>query len=344
MSAVQSQRRTERDTRLLFFIVASALTTLMIGLRYRVGGDWGTYQGMYNEIQLLSFTAAMNITDPGYGALNWLAGQFDLGVVFANLTCAILFTGGVARLAWRQPNPGLAMLVAVPYLIIVVAMGYTRQAAAIGIICFAIAYASERHLFRLVATIGIAAMFHKTAILLLPIVLLPIFRRNILSGIVGGIIFIILFLYLLQDSSDRLITNYVQSNYDSQGAFIRISMNLLAAGLFLYFRRGIEITSFQMSYWVTCSYLSFLSVAAVFLASASSGIDRISLYLIPLQMITYSRLPILLSSGRNQNISAFIFVVIYAFLVQFVWLNYADNSVSWVPYRVFLQSTDISIN
>lgn len=36
-------------------------------------------------------------------------------------------------------NPLLAILVAVPNLIIVVAMGYTRQAAAIGLICFAVA-------------------------------------------------------------------------------------------------------------------------------------------------------------------------------------------------------------
>lgn len=38
------------------------------------------------------------------------------------------------RFARSQPDPWLAVLVAVPYLVIVVAMGYSRQAVAIGIL------------------------------------------------------------------------------------------------------------------------------------------------------------------------------------------------------------------
>uniref|UniRef100_UPI0035C987C5 EpsG family protein n=1 Tax=uncultured Sphingomonas sp. TaxID=158754 RepID=UPI0035C987C5 len=334
--AVQAERRRAQDPRLIFFILAAVLTILMIGMRFEVGGDWGAYQNMYEEIFFLPLPAAVEITDPGYATLNWLGAQFGFGVTFVNLVCAALFVGGLARLALRQPNPALAMLVAVPYLIIVVAMGYTRQAAAIGIVCFAIADPAER-LWRLIVLVGVAALFHKTAVLLLPVLMVPIMRRNMLYGVLGFLVSAILFALVLRDSSDQMMNNYVQSSYDSQGAAIRVAMNLVAALMFLLLRKRIILSSFQKSYWATCAVLAFLSVPALALASASAGIDRISLYLIPLQVVVYARLPHLLSRDGKALPSILIGVIAYCFLVQFVWLNYADNAGYWVPYTSVLE-------
>lgn len=334
VGAVQAERRGAQDPRLILFATATVLTILMIGLRFEVGGDWGAYIRIYESIFFLPLASALSITDPGYAVLNWLAAQGNLGVISVNMVCAGLLMGGFARLAWKQPNPGLAVLVAVPYLIIVVAMGYTRQAAAIGIICFAIADASERTLIRLTILIAIAALFHKTAILVLPIALVPIFRRSAVFGAFGLALFLILFILLLRDTSDRLINNYVQGDYDSQGALIRVSMNVLAGGLFLLLRKHIEIPAFQKSFWTVCAILSVLSMAVLMISSASSGVDRLSLYLIPLQAVVYSRLPYILSRDGRALPSVLIAVVGYSFLVQFVWLNYADNANYWLPYSL----------
>lgn len=331
--AVQAERRVGRDPRIIFFITAAVFTALMVGLRFEVGGDWGAYQKMYENIFFLDLPAALKITDPGYAALNWLSAQVGLGVTLVNLICAALFTGGVARLAWRQPNPALAMLVGVPYLTIVVAMGYTRQAAAIGVICFAIADASERRLIRLVVLIGIATLLHKTAILLLPITLVPVFRRSALFSIFGAIVFLVLFIFVLKDSSDALISNYVKGDYDSQGALIRVLMNIFAAILFLVFRKRISMPAFQKSFWTTNAILAILSIFAFLAASASSGVDRVSLYIIPLQMVTYSRFPYLFGKNEKGSPFAIVAVILYSFLVQFVWLNFADNANFWVPYK-----------
>lgn len=333
IGAVQTGRGRALKLQPIFFIAAAILTTLLIGLRFEVGGDWGAYQRIYDDIYLLSLPAAMSITDPGYAAVNWLGAQLGLGVFFANLVCAALFMGGVARLAWKQPNPALAMLVATPYFIIVVAMGYTRQAAAIGLICFALADASERRLARLVALIVVATLLHKTAILMLPVVLVPIFRRNVVFGILGVIFFLVLAAVVLQDVSNQLLESYVQSDYDSQGAAIRIAMNVLAAGLFLAFRKKIDLPPFQKSFWITCAILALVSVAVFFVASASAGIDRFSLYLIPLQLILYSHIPQLTTRDSRSLPSILIAVIAYSFLVQFVWLNYADNANYWIPYK-----------
>lgn len=336
--AIQFSRQNRHAYSLLFFVIAVVLTTLMIGLRYVVGGDWASYIGIYQQILFQPLIPALQQTDPGYAMLNWIASRNDWGIWFVNLGCAVLFMGGVARLAWDQPNPWLAILVAVPYLIIVVAMGYTRQAAAIGIVCWAITGASADRIPRLILLIGFAALFHKTAILFLPILLAPMATRNPMVAIVGAIAFAVLANVFLGDSSDRLVTNYVNSTYDSQGAGIRVAMNVVAAAILLFFRQRMGFDDFAKSFWTICSILSVVSVVALLGLSASSGVDRLSLFLIPLQIVVFSRIPYALSRSMQPSVSILLGVMIYSFTVQFVWLNYAVNSVGWVPYRNYIYS------
>ena len=317
------------------YVIVSAATVLMIGLRFEVGGDWTSYQAMYNDIYYRPFHDALSTTDPGYAALNWLAIQLDLDIWAVNLACGALFIFGIARLGLRQPNPWLAMLVAVPYFIIVVAMGYTRQAAAIGIICVAFADADDTKFLRLTLLVAIAALFHKTAILILPVLLLPLLKRNLLVGAFGALAFIVLFSLLLGSQSDVLIANYAQSDYDSQGAAVRISMNVLAGVLFLLMRKRMPMLDYQKSLWTYSSILSLVSLVALTLLSASSGVDRLALFLIPVQMITYSRLPYVLPD-RSVSIPLLFSVIGYSLAVQFVWLNFADNAQSWLPYSTVL--------
>lgn len=334
--AIQFARRGTVPLDKQFYLIAAVITAMAIGLRYKVGGDWEPYLFIYEQISFQPLGEALKLSDPGYAFFNWLAVKADWGVWVPNLVCGTLFMAGLARLARRQPNPWLAVLVAVPYLIIVVAMGYTRQAAAIGIICWALADASERTIMRQVFLIAFATLFHKTAVLFLPILLVPIVTRNFLLGVVGVIAFTGLFIAFLGQSSDQLVSAYVQSTYDSQGAAVRISMNVLAGVLMLLFRNRMGLTPFVRSFWTICSILSLISVLAFLNLSASSGVDRLSLFLIPLQMVTFSRLPYALSRSERPLPSVLIGVIGYSFMVQFVWLNFATNANSWLPYKTVI--------
>lgn len=335
-----SRSRSHRNNDLLF-VAAAALTALFIGLRYEVGGDWGAYQGIYNDIYFQPLIESMRLTDPGYAALNWLFGRMGLGIWAVNLVCAALFMTGIARLAARQPAPWLAIVVAVPYLIIVVAMGYTRQAAAIGLICYGISDASERSIRRMVICVALATLFHKTAILILPVMIAPVATRKPLYGLIGCVLFAVLFLVFLRGTSDKLVASYAQSNYDSQGAAIRIAMNVLAAGVLLALRNRMELTPYQRSFWTYNALLALVSVPALLSLSASSGVDRLSLFLIPLQLVAFSRLPIAWGRTPATNAALTLGVIAYSFAIQFVWLNYANNAMSWLPYdNVVLPTTE----
>jgi hypothetical protein len=337
IGAIQFSRRTVHSERNILYVFAIGVTALMIGLRFQVGGDWYNYLTIYENIYFQPLTTALTLSDPGYALFNWIAAQIGFGVWFPNTICGIIFMIGLGRLALRQPNPWLAILIAVPYLIIVVAMGYTRQAAAIGLICYGLADASETKLIRIIVIIGIAALFHKTAILILPIILIPVFRRNILFGVAGGLAFVLLFYLILSRSSNEMITNYAQSGYNSQGAGIRVAMNVGPAIIMLLYYKRMQFSNFINSYWISNSILALASVPSLFVLSGSSAVDRISLFIIPLQMVVYGKLPYAFSKTSSANVSVMISMVGYCFLVQFVWLNYAVNAQLWIPYTINVQ-------
>lgn len=336
VGAVQFARRQDRPHSNILYAAAAAATALMIGLRSEVGGDWGAYLGIYEVIYWQPLVTALTLSDPAYAFLNWLSARADWGIWLPNTVCAAVFMAGVGKLAARQPNPWLAILVAVPYLVIVVAMGYTRQAAAIGVVCYALADARPDRLFRSTALVVVAALFHKTAILVLPILLIPVLRRNLLYAILGGLAFLLLAYLVLAGSSDRLVASYAQSTYESQGAAVRIAMNVLPALLLLLFRRRMDLPPFLRSYWIANAVLALASVPALLSLSASVGVDRLSLFLIPLQMVVYSRLPYALSTDRAAQPVVFLGVIAYSFAVQYVWLNFAVNADSWLPYATLL--------
>jgi hypothetical protein len=336
IGATQFARRAKASASDLLFWGAALLTGLMIGLRFEVGGDWFTYLDLFDQISFQPLLDGLMLSDAGYAFFNWISAQLQWGIWLPNTACALAFTWGIAKLAKQQPNPWLAMLIAVPYLIIVVAMGYTRQGAAIGIVCLALADASEKRVVRLIVIIGIASLFHKTAILILPVVLLPVLRQKPLWGVLGGIAFVLLFVLVLRDSSRDMVNNYALSSYDSQGAAIRVAMNVVAAIVILVFRQRMGLPPFQYSYWIANAVLAIASVPALLSLSASSGVDRLALFLIPMQMVAYSRLPYILSRDRSSNAAVFLGLVAYSFAVQFVWLNYAVNAQLWLPYKTFL--------
>lgn len=324
----------------LLFLAAGVFVALMIGFRYEVGGDWGSYQRMFNETRYLALGVALGQGDPGYSILNWVAQWLEIEVWFVNLACGTIFTWGLVKFARRQPSPWLAALVAVPYLIIVVAMGYTRQAAAIGFILAALATIDTMEMRRgsvvrlLVYTLG-AVLFHKSAIIVLPLVAIAWARGRFLVIAVLLLLTVITYYLIVASSVDRLVSGYVSSGYEAQGALIRTAMNVPPALLFLRFLHKFELGPSQRVLWRNFSIAAILAFAAVLASASSVAIDRLALYLLPLQMFVLSRLPEVFGSRGSPHGQVVLAVVAYSAMIQFTWLNYAENAHYWIPYEVY---------
>ena len=200
-----------------------------------------------------------------------------------NLICATIFTGGLVRLCREQPFPWLGIVVAVPYLVIVVAMGYTRQAAAIGFLMYGFGYLVRERVAAYLLFVLLAGMFHKTAFVFVVLVLFKPGSGK-LKGIFGAIALIVFVgvAYLLEQAETYML-NYVENTMVSQGAEIRILMNFLPALiLFFYWKKwGQKFNGRWL--WGIFSVLAMLCVPLVFIGS--TAIDRLALYLIPLQLV-----------------------------------------------------------
>ncbi|MCI5222203.1 MAG: EpsG family protein [Candidatus Electrothrix sp. AR4] len=310
----------------LFFV-------LCIGLRFKVGGDWGSYLLHYEKEVGVAFTASMLEGDPGYIFLNRLMAHLNWGIYGVNAACGVLFTGGLIVFCRTLYRSWLAFAVAVPYLVVVVAMGYTRQGAALGLIFAALAVLEKGRFLHYVAFIAAAALFHQTAIIMVPLGVF-LYRKGWLYRIVAvGLIGFALWDALVAQDMERLWNVYVEQKMHSQGAEIRVAMNFFAAVfLLLYWKQWKKVYPNALL-WL---WMALAAVACVFLVRfATTAVDRLALYLTPLQVVVFSRLPFLARKQLHPETIMLCVLLGYG-AVLFVWLNYAVHARYWIPYRNIL--------
>jgi hypothetical protein len=311
-------------------LAALALMVLIIGLRKEIGADWPAYFHMFRVTAFTSFHRAVTVVDPGFMALNWIVQQAGWPIWGVNLIGALIFVFGLWRLARTQPEPWTAILVAIPYLVIVVAMNFARQGIAIGLLMAGLAsLIRTASVGRFLLYMAVAATFHRTAIAVIPIALFGLTRGRIMGivTIVGGIA--LLYVSLLASHVDKLFQSYLATRYAAQGAAVRVAMDVLPATAFFLLRRHLRYGPVENVLWRNFSIAAFAALGALLTIKSSAAVDRFAIYLLPLQIVVISRLPIAFRSpilGRA-------LVAAYSAAVLFVWLNYADNASAWLPYK-----------
>jgi hypothetical protein len=317
------------------WIIFGILLTIIIGLRYQVGGDWFNYLGHLQAARGQSFAELAEQSDPGYKLLNGLSLAAGWDIYGVNTAAAIVFSIGLISFCRRLPRPWLGAAVAVPYLVIVVAMGYSRQGMALGFAMLGLMALERGSVRKFAFWILVATAFHRSALLLLPIAALTETKNRIWIAFWIGVLAIVGYMAFLEQDVTVLYTNYIERGYESQGALIRLGMNAVAAGLFLTLQKRFQIAAESVALWRWISVLSLILFMAYFLSPGSStALDRLGLYLLPLQVFLFSHLPGVL--GRRKAKPWVILIIGYSIAVLFVWLNYAGNNYAWLPYRNYL--------
>ena len=324
-------RRWSKEWQIVFVFLI-----LIIGLRHEVGGDWINYLLLLDSYDnTLSNNISYLFQDPAFILFNQLAIFTQWGIYLVNVLSAIFFSWGLTSFCRSQPRPWLALLIAVPYLITVVAMGYTRQGVAIGIAMIAMLSFTKGNIWSFVIWIGIAATFHKSALILLPLAALASTEKRFFTFVWVSLASLLLYVLLLQDAMSNLIAGYIESNYQSSGAAIRIAMNAVPATLFLIFRKNFKLSYVEKSFWTWLSSSAIFLILVLVVSPSSTAVDRVALYWIPIQIFVLSRLPDALGSPQRKNTFWVILIVCYCALVHFVWLIYAETSFAWIPYQFY---------
>jgi hypothetical protein len=321
-------------------LFAGMFLVAIIGLRYQVGGDWFNYLNIYRGIAREDFGGAFDVSvqEPAYTLINWVAAQFDAGMWLVNIVCAIPFVIGMIMLSRQHSNFWLALLVATPFLIIVVGMGYTRQAAALGFLMAGIAQLVRTgSIIRFGAWVAAGALFHQTVLVFIPIIMMTTARNRQMAVLFGVLALVVGYFTVLPNAMERYGPGYVRQELRAAGAAIRVLMNLVPAILLLLSGGRLYRSPEERSVWRTFALLAVVAAIALPLVPSTAIVDRFSIYLIPLQMYVLTRFPYTRAAGGSSTGWRFL-VMIYTAAVMFVWLNYAVNAKSWLPYSNYLTS------
>jgi len=322
----------ERKNVSVALFVGAVLVCLAIGLRYKVGADWQTYKFLYSYAGVANLSRFLSFGDPGFQLLSWSIRRTGAEIWALNLICGLIFTWGLYRFARAQSDPWVAFVVAVPYLIIVVAMGYTRQAVAIGILMAGLASLKRgASVLKFALYVAAAALFHKTAVIVLPLVIFAGRRNRLLNALAGIASCLLLYDLLLAESVEGFVRNYIEAEYSSQGATIRVVMNLVPAILLLLFRKRLRFDEGEANVWHYFSLASLLMPVLLFILPSSTAIDRLALYLIPLQIAVLPRVQYLFKAQQAGRAV----IIFYSMAVMFTWLNFAAHAQYWVPYHFY---------
>ena len=273
--------------------------------------------------------------DPAYRLLNLLAVKLGWGISGVNLVSAALFSSGLVFFCRGLPRPWLALAVAMPYLVTIVAMGYTRQSVALGLAMLGLVGLTRRANLWFVFWVLAAATFHKSAVLLLPIAALAATRNRYWTMLWVSAITLLAYTLFLEDSVDALYTNYIERQYHSQGALIRSAMNLVPACIYLVLGNRFQLHPAEAKLWRWFSIISVILFLILMFTPATTAVDRVALYMLPLQLVIFSYLPDVLGRAGGQNRGLVSLILLFYGAVLFVWLNYASHAFAWLPYQFY---------
>ena len=315
--------------------ISAFILIVVIGFRWHVGADWNGYASLLRYARL-SRSINLNLgAEPGYALLNSIAALENWDLWFPDLICATIFTYGLLAFCRQQPNPWLALVVACPYLIICVAMGYTRQSAALGLVMLALAEFTRRSQARMFISLGLASTFHASAIVLPALFGLAIVRRTFITGLILAVFGVALYFAFSERIAMRML-DYETTNYNPTGAIPRILMNVFAALIFLSLRRRFTNVPEEVRLWTLFSLATFLTIPLLYIVPSKTIIDRFGIYLTPLQVFVLPRVPVVFGRGRGQNFLLVVAVILYSLAAEVVWLNFGTEARSWIPYRNYL--------
>jgi hypothetical protein len=309
---------------------------MIMGLR-QTAGDFSTYQRLFDLLDGADLSTSAAAAEPLYGFFNWLSSRLGLGIYGVNILCSLVFLYCLWRAAMKEATPLFFITLAVPYFLIVVGMGYTRQGVATALILLSIVQLREGRALWACMSVAAAIGFHFTGVVGVGFLIFATTRKQTgwqrwLVRAALALTVIVGIQTLVADRLDNYTASYIDSDrYESGGAFLRAVVTGVAAFFF-----AINFRSFRKMYDDYALWLPFavLAVACVPLSLvASTPVDRLGLYLLPFQLIVFSRLPAMVSDGRFD--AAIKLLVLVAYMGYFfVWLHFGSYAAElWVPYR-----------
>lgn len=316
-----------------FFYLFCFVLIIFVGLRFENGVDWWNYLIFQLSYEDITFKEVFDRQDPGYGLLNWLSYKlFDGSIFFVNFVSALIFITGLAVFCKTMPSPWLALAISISFLVIVMGMNYTRQSAALGFGLIALTSLFKKKNIMFFVYMFFAMSFHKSAIVLLPLALLGLQNRLIVFTALLFLAPLFYFVFVSTYIEAQVALYLGNGGMDSGGAYVRVSLNLIASIFYLLYRKQVNLPSHIQLIFDAMAAINFFLFLMLFVFPSTTIIDRFALFFTPIQLFIFSALPYIL---KPFALSASIILIVYGAQL-FIWLSYSTYAILWIPYNFWI--------
>lgn len=322
-------------------IIILIVLSLFIGLRFRVGGDWGSYELIYLEVSSRNLSSIFDTNDKFFYLLNYFVSLLNLkkGFILINLLISIfIFVSFYKFITFNNLNL-TAFLVFFPFTVIIL-MGYTRQSVILGFLYLIFSMDVSKNKLKLIIFSVISFFFHFTGILLLLLIFSNIkkiyFQKNYYIKIFLFLILLSILIYYLNLSTDKYISKffYFMNFFNSPISMVRNFPIFVGCFIFLIFRKYFKFNLLNYNIYL---YISFFGVVIYFLTIFLGSIaDRLMIFFLPLTIVVFSKLLEYFNSNKSKFIYLISLNITLAFFL-FTWLFFSNSGESWLPYNILLE-------
>jgi hypothetical protein len=289
----------ERGTAGGYFPVLLSLF-LFSALRFEVGCDWPNYLLNYEQQKIATLNDALAQTNPAHWLLLEIMDRFDLSYVWLNVATSAIFFAGLHAIARRSPSPLTLITLAFPVLILNMPMAAVKQAAAIGLICFALNAFVDRRVARFALFVALASAFHGSALvfaLLGPFIFGRFSVRNIVLATLLAVPGV--FALLSTEAADVANVRYMAGDLDAGGAIYRVGMLVATGLLFTFYLSKRWKAALPDSHKLIAIFaIGMIGLGAVVPVSTVIA-DRYGYYFMIPQLMIFAAMPGLFTQGRG---------------------------------------------
>lgn len=315
--------------------VSFTLIFLFLALRYNFGNDYKTYLNMFIKISQYNQSNLFNLLlaiEPGWIYLNWLfrtLGFFAMTAVLALFSCAIYYRFITKHVPVRYYWFAVFLYIFYPGFMITHSSAM-RQSIAIMLFVFSLDYLYKKSAIRYFLCIGLASLFHFSALILVPAYLLVFLNRKI-RVLYGGIfvsIYVSIFLFgrSLSPYIKLLIHNFFEKYefYQDPGV-INTGLSLLYYSilfiLVLYFESN---QNREIALIFKIAIVSFLIIPLPLIIEMAG---RLGMYFAPATIVVYPIIVMNIEKPISKTI--FISMLLVVTIYQFFQFFYSETYQSY---------------
>ena len=214
------------------------LTLIVIsGFRYNVGMDYEVYDAIYNDIQNNIQSGIESRVEAGFHIgckiCSALGGTSQLMFLLMSIGTILLLYNSYRK---NSPNMMMSLMIFLCFgQMYLSTFNAIRQCLSIGLFAYSIQYIKHRQLVKYIVAIGLAALFHKTAILLFPLYWLLSREYNkviLIILLIGCVCLTKLMIYIINNSPYAVYLNF--DNFSKDASIINYLYFMISCTIFLF--------------------------------------------------------------------------------------------------------------